>query len=77
MYLNYKEVKIRMQQRNLRHVDVYKKMGVTRAEFEQTIYKQRPVTLKFLTALDKALPEAPLTIDQLPKKYHWMVENRG
>ena len=52
-------------------------MGISRGEFEQTIYKQRPVTLKFLSALDKALPEAPLTIDQLPKKYHWMVQTNG
>ena len=46
MYLNYKEVKVRMKQRNLRHVDMYKKMGISRGEFEQTIYKQRPVTLR-------------------------------
>ena len=75
MYLNWKEVKHRMKILGLRHVDVYTKMGVSRSLFELTIYKQRPVTLKFLAALEKALESEKLTIDQIPKKYHWMVEN--
>ena len=75
MYLNWKEVKDRMKILGLRHVDVYTKMGVSRSLFELTIYKQRPVTLKFLAALEKALESEKLTIDQIPKKYHWMVEN--
>ena len=75
MYLNYKEVKNRMKTLGLRHVDVYTKMGITRSLFELTIYKQRPVTIKFLTALEKVLESEKLTIDQIPKKYHWMVES--
>jgi|TARA_Y100000289_G_C3925615_1_gene153151 hypothetical protein len=75
--LNYKEVKLRMKSKKLRHVDVYKKMGVTRSVFESTIYGNIQPTIEFLEKLDKILPPKPkpqLTLKDVPEHLQYLVD---
>ena len=74
--LNYTEVKLRMKSKKLRHIDVYKKMGVSRSLFESIVYCNKTPTIEFLEKLDQVLPEKPkpqLTINDVPKNLHYLI----